>query len=172
MLGITPSQSSPRSGPSTSLGICSSIEDSDEDGTEVFRRQAQQCSPGYTIPRTRSHTKADMSEADQAEMPEKTTQEKSLFSIGDLVFAHKGKIIPCWFPGLVLEKCKKGFKIEFYAGLGKEDCVTGNMMLYSDYDQKKKNGAKSKLFQIPKKMEEDFHVGMELASVQCSSKKN
>ena len=87
------SQSSPRSGPSTSLGICSSIEDSDEDGTEVFRRQAQQCSPGYTIPRTRSHTKADMSEADQADMPEKTTQEKSLFSIGDLVFAHKGKLI-------------------------------------------------------------------------------
>ena len=172
MLGITSSQSSPRSGPSTSLGICSSIEDSDEDGTEVFRRQAQQCSPGYTIPRTRSHTKADMSEADQADMPEKTTQETSPFSIGGLVFAHKSRIIPCWFPGLVLEKSKKGFKIEFYAGLGKEDCVTGNMMLYSDYDQKKKNGAKSKLFQIPKKMEEDFHVGMELASVQCSSKKN
>ena len=172
MLGITSSQSSPRSGPSTSLGICSSIEDSDEDGTEVFRRQAQQCSPGYTIPRTRSHTKADMSEADQAEMPEKCTQEKSLYYIGDLVFAHKGKIIPCWFPGIVLEKSKKGFKIEFYAGLGKEDCVTGNMMLYSDYEQKKKNGAKSKLFQIPKKMEEEFHVGMELATVQCSSNKN
>ena len=171
MLGITSSQSSPRSGPSTSLGICSSIEDSDEDGTEVFRRQAQQCSPGYTIPRTRSHTNADLSpsEADKADKPEKT---KSLFAIGDLVFAHKGKLIPCWFPGIVMEKSKKGFKIEFYAGLGKEDCVTGNMMLYSDYEQKKKNGSKSKLFQIPKKMEEDFHVGMELASVQCSSNKN
>ena len=70
------------------------------------------------------------------------------------MFAHKGKLIPCWFPGIVMEKSKKGFKIEFYAGLEKEDCVTGNMMLYSDNEQKKKN------------------VGMELASVQCSSNKN
>ena len=132
----------------------------------MFRRQALQNSPGYSIPRTRSHTKADMSDADKLE----NIQEKSLFAIGDLVFAHKGKTVPCWFPGKVVQKSKKGFKVEFYAGLGKEDCVTGNMMLYSDYDQKKKTGSKSKLFQIPKKMEEDFNVGIELASAQCCNK--
>ena len=159
MLGITSSQSSPRSGPSSSLGMLSSNEDSDEDGTEVFRRKALQSSPGYSIPRTRSHTKADMSQSDTGHA-DKTTQEKSPFAIGDTVFAHKGKTVPCWFPGRILEKSKKGFKIQFYAGLGKEDCLTGNMMLYSEYQQKKMNASKSKLFQIQKKLEEDFNVSI------------
>ena len=168
MLGISASLSSPIRGPS-SLGLCSSMEDSDDDGTAVFRRQAQECSPGYHIPRTRSQNKADLSMI-EADGPE-NTQKKTLFGIGDFVFAHKGKMIPCWFPGTVQEQTKKGFKVDFFAGFGQEDCVIGNMMPFLDYEQKKKNGAKSKLFQIPKKFEEDFVKALDLANKKCSSDK-
>ena len=66
---------------------------------------------------------------------------------GRIVFAHKGKKIPCWFPGRVLQKSKKGYDILFYSKMGTEACSSRNTMLYEDFFLRKDD--KSTLFKVP-----------------------
>jgi hypothetical protein len=156
---------------------------SDGEGTSHFLSQALQGSPGYTIPRTRSKTKSDLrySKSDTEKTPSqklRLTQGEPINTItdtinrnsheyapGDLVYAHKGRKVPCWFPGVLTEKGKKGmFKVDFFAGLGEEFCATASLMPFVDFETRKKEGNNPKLFDIPKKFELPYENALVLAS--------
>ena len=84
---------------------------------------------------------------------------------GDLVYAHKGKIVPFWFLGVVREKAKKGFfKIDFLAHFGQEICPIANIMQFGEYADKKQNDMNSKLFTVPKKFSLNFENALVAAS--------
>ena len=94
------------------------------------------------------------------------TRSLSLSSVvedfpGKVVFAHKGKTIPCWFPGKVLRKSKKGYDVEFYASLGFETCTLRNVMSYEEYFLKKKEN--SPLFKMPTKLRQKFEEALKTA---------
>ena len=78
----------------------SSGEDSDsdsDDGQSIFRSKATLTSKHQEVPlvRTRSQT---MSQKDD--------------HLGKIVVAHKGKLIPCLFPGKIEEKTSKGYLVQ------------------------------------------------------------
>lgn len=162
--------------------------DSDTEGTENFKAQAMSRSPGYTIPRTRSKTKADLAQKRHAPSSSPAPVQRlrlrhdnsvheivdsinqgPRFSPGDLVYAYKGKNVPFWFPGLVREQSKKGyFKIDFLADFGQEICPISNIMQFKDFDERKKQEKTSKLFNIPKR----FALNYENALVVARSHKS
>ena len=155
-------------------------DDSEGDGTSLFKTQALQGSPGYRIPRTRSQTKADQSNTEPARKLSlkqgdavniiMDTVWKTELDQGDLVFAHKGKAVPCWFPGLVTGKTKKGlFSVAFLADFGQENCPRGNIMPFGEYETKKEEGKDRKLFEVPKKLEPNFQKALTLANQQSSA---
>ena len=94
-----------------------------------------------------------------------TSQSGSGDMTGKLVFAHKGKTIPCWFPGRVLKKTKKGIEVQFFTEFGLEVCTEKNIMLYDDYFLKKA-GSTSTLFKVPSKLQAQFDEGLKSASSQ------
>ena len=158
--------------------LLESDDTSDGEGTSLFKTQAlQHGSPRYQIPRTRSQSKADESERTPSQklrltqgMPinnimDTINRKKPGFTLGDLVYAHKGQKIPCWFPGLVTEKGKKGmFKVNFLADFGQEFCAIGSIMQFVDYEKRKKEEKNLKLYEIPKKFELNFEKAVVLAN--------
>ena len=127
--------------------------DSDEsyesDEGDAFRRKAFSAgkkSPARMI-RTRSQT----------------SQSNSVDMIGKIIFAHKGKSIPCWFPGKVLKKTSKGLEIEFFSQLGVQICTEKNTMLYDDFFLKRGDSS-STLFKVPLNLKDKFEEGLKLAS--------
>ena len=119
----------------------------DDEGIATFKKAAMN-HDGYELPRTRSHSELEKSVSSRR------------FIIGKLVYAHKGKLVPCWFPGVVEKKTKKGYKIKFLAEFGFQDCVTSNMMMFDDYaDLKEQDGGK--LFMIPERIESNFLAAKE-----------
>ena len=156
-------------------------EESDEDGTSLFKKQAV-CT-AYTLPRTRSQTKADQPDVEKnksvndlakklslnraeplSKIKDMNRSKKPGLAIGDLVFAHKGQSVPCWFPGVLIKKGKRGqFKVNFFADFGEEDCAPNNIMPYDDYDRRKSEGKTTKFFGVPKKFEPNFEKALILA---------
>ena len=123
-------------------------ESSDGEGTSQFLSQAMRGSPVCPIPRTRSQTKAD-----SAKVRGTDGKPAPIFAPGDLVFAHKGKIVPCWFPGVILEQGRKGlFKVNFLADFGQEFCSTSGLMHYDDFEARKRLEKNQKLFEVPKRL--------------------
>ena len=51
----------------------------------------------YDLPRTRS----------QSFEAALTKPKNTHFQVGQLVYAHKGRTVPCWFPGVVEANTKK-----------------------------------------------------------------
>ena len=94
--------------------------------------------------RTRSQTKSE---------------KKSLVS--ELVFAHKGKTVPFWFPGKVLRKEAKGYEIEFLTQFGTQVCSEKNVMFYDSYFLQKNNS--SALFKVPAKYKSKFQEALGVA---------
>ena len=80
---------------------------------------------------------------------------------GKIVFAHKGKSVPFWFPGKVLKKTTKGYEVEFFSRFGVEICTEKNIMPYDYYFLKKNDN--SALFKIPAKYKIDFDEAMIVA---------
>ena len=124
-------------------------EESDEEEGKIFRQKARGMEQSPRMVKTRS-----------------ITRSLSLSSVvedltGKVVFAHKGKTIPCWFPGKVLRKSKKGYDVEFYASLGVETCTLRNVMSYDEYFLKKKEN--SPLFKIPTKLRQKFEEALKTA---------
>ena len=122
-------------------------EESDEEG-EVFRRKAIEMESSPRMVKTRSQTSS------QSDVIKDLS--------GRVVFAHKGKAIPCWFPGKVLCKSKKGYKVEFFSNLGVEICTLRNVMLYEDYFLRKSEN--SPLFKVPTKLKQKFQEALQSAS--------
>ena len=77
---------------------------------------------------------------------------------GKIVFAHKGKSVPFWFPGKVLKKTTKGYEVEFFFRSGVKICTEKNIMPY--FMKKNDNSA---LFKIPAKYKIDFDEAMIVA---------
>ena len=141
-------------------------ESSDGEGTSQFISQAMQGSPVCPIPRTRSKTKAD-----SAKVRGTDGKHAPIFAPGDLVFAHKGKIVPCWFPGVILEQGRKGlFKVNFLADFGQEFCSTSGLMHYDDFEARKKLEKNHKLFDVPKKFELNFKQALVIANEHSVAK--
>ena len=92
-----------------------------------------------------------------------TSQSGSGDMTGKLVFAHKGKTIPCWFPRRVVKKTKKGIEVQFFSEFGVEICTEKNIMLYDDYFLKKADST-STLFKVPSKLQAKFDEGLNSAS--------
>ena len=92
-----------------------------------------------------------------------TSQSNSVDMIGKIIFAHKGKSIPCWFPGKVLKKTSKGLEIEFFSQLGVQICTEKNTMLYDDFFLKRGDSS-STLFKVPLNLKDKFEEGLKLAS--------
>ena len=74
--------------------------------------------------------------------------------VGLKVVAHKGKIVPCWFPGIVKSKCAKGYEVEFYSNLGVHVCTRKNIMSYEEFKGKNKTTA---LFKVPASLHTKFN---------------
>ena len=123
----------------------------DEEGIATFQNAAMSHvdKERYELPRTRSQSLEIPSSK-----PSKA-QTNWRFGIGNLVYAHKGKVVPCWFPGIIEAKTKKGFTVKFLAEFGVEDCVAGNMMMYKDYTTKKETDGE-KFYEVPKKIQINF----------------
>ena len=124
--------------------------DSDDDGTGLFKTTAMSKvdKNSYEIPRTRS-------QSNSLEYPNKAKKSphKKSYKKGDLIYAHKGKVVPCWFPGLISSKGKNGtFRIQFLADFGQKDCVASSMMPFQDYATREVEDAEKKLFVVPKKL--------------------
>ena len=125
-----------------------SDESDESDEGDAFRKKAFSAgkSPARMV-RTRSQT----------------SQSNSVDMIGKIIFAHKGKSIPCWFPGKVLKKTSKGLEIEFFAQLGVQICTEKNTMLYDDFFLKRGDSS-STLFKVPLNLKDKFEEGLKLAS--------
>ena len=120
----------------------------DEEGISTFQVAAMsKANPKrYELPRTRSQSSVDNEEA--------ASKSLKKFSVGNLVYARKGKTVPCWFPGIVKKRAKKGYSIQFLSNLGTEDCVTSNMMVYEDYTKHAKKDGK---FDVPENLKVQFN---------------
>ena len=94
------------------------------------------------------------------------------FEKDDLVFAHKAKVVPFWFPGVVTGKAKRGgqLKINFLADFGFADCPLDNIMLYSDYEKNKEQAQNKNLFKVPKKYEPNYNSAVAIAEAMQNSK--
>ena len=148
------------------------LDSTDSEGTSHFKTQALKSKPANNIPRTRSQTKADLAskEGFNTSVAENIPAQKLRLrhgvsvdtiddsitqtpKLGDLVYVHKGKNVPFWFPGVVRDKAKKVFLelLIFWQILAKKfvqyptSCNLGYML------RRKKNDTNSKLFSIPKK---------------------
>ena len=115
------------------VGSDDSEVETDSDEGQAFREKAllARKEPPANLVRTRSQT----------------SSENDL--VGKIVFAHKGKSVPFWFPGKVLKKTTKGYEIEFLTRFGVEVCTSKNVMPYDYYFMNK--GDSSALFKIPAK---------------------
>ena len=95
-------------------------EDSDEsDEGDAFRQKA--FSAGKKSPARMVRTRSQ------------TSQSNSVDMTGKIVFAHKGKSIPCFFPGKVLKTTNKGLDIEFFSELGVQICTKKKTLMYDDF---------------------------------------
>ena len=88
------------------------------------------------------------------------TRSQNVELVGKMVFAHKGKTIPCWFPGKVVNKNEKGYEILFFGTFGKEVCIEKNIMIHEDYLLKKNDS--SLLFKVPLKYKSCFEAAMKI----------
>ena len=86
--------------------------------------------------------------------------------IDKIVVAHKGKVIPCWFPGTVKSMCPKGYVVEFFSNLGVHVCTRKNIMRYEEFCGKKK---KSALYKAPSNLKERFDSAIVMANRQDAS---
>ena len=148
----------------------SSSELDSDDGISFFQKKAisnsltNRCELG----RTRSQSKS--LEAGVSLSPEPTRKKSAAKAIkikkGDLVYGHKGKIIPCWFPGTVVSIGKKGtLKVKFLAEFGQADCVSSNVMLFGEYATRKKTDVNKALFEVPKKISLNFKEAQQQAEL-------
>ena len=167
------------------------LDSTDSEGTSHFKTQALKSKPANNIPRTRSQTKADLASKEglNTSVAENIPAQKLRLrhgvsvdtivdnitqtpKLGDLVYAHKGKNVPFWFPGVVRDKAKKGFfKVDFLADFGQEICPISNIMQFGLYAEKKKNYTNSKLFSIPKKFSLNFENALVAASTYAKCDK-
>ena len=124
-----------------------SSDDSEDDGA-VFRKQAfaKAHNSSCNMVRTRSQT-SKPSDVDDL--------------VGQVVFAHKGKSIPCWFPGRVLKKNEKGYEIEFFGNLGTEVCTSRNTIQYEEYFNA--TDVNKTLFKVPSKLKKQFQDALDSA---------
>ena len=122
-------------------------DDSDDEGIKTFQNAAlvHVDTNRYDLPRTRSQSLEAVS----------TKPKNAHFQVGQLVYAHKGRTVPCWFPGVVEANTKKGFKVKFLGEFGVEDCVASNMMLFIDYTTRKEKDS-SKFYEVPEKIRHSF----------------
>ena len=160
--------------------LSSEVESNSDDGTTFFKRTAMSKADDdrYVLPRTRSQSKSvdtarstpvPSTSSNKAVAAPATKGTKGGFSKGDVVYAHKGKVVPCWFPGVVSVKGKKGtYKVKFFADFGMEDCVTSNIMMYSEFTTRKEEGADKKLFEVPKKISLNFKEAQQQAETSVS----
>ena len=125
------------------VGSDDSEVETDSDEGQAFREKAllARKEPPANLVRTRSQT----------------SSENDL--VGKIVFAHKGKSVPFWFPGKVLKKTTKGYEIEFLTRFGVEVCTSKNVMPYDYYFMNK--GDSSALFKIPAKYKRHFEEAMD-----------
>ena len=148
----------------------SSSELDSDDGISFFQKKAisnsltNRCELG----RTRSQSKS--LEAGVSLSPEPTRKKSAAKAVkikkGDLVYGHKGKIIPCWFPGTVVSIGKKGtLKVKFLAEFGQADCVSSNVMLFGEYATRKKTDVNKALFEVPKKISLNFKEAQQQAEL-------
>lgn len=128
-----------------------SEESDDTDEGDAFRQKA--FSAGKKSPARMVRTRSQ------------TSQSNSVDLTGKVVFAHKGKSIPCFFPGKVLRKTRKGLEVEFFSQLGVHTCTEKNTMLYDDFFLKRGDSS-STLFKVPEHLKEKFEEGLKLASKQ------
>ena len=85
--------------------------------------------------------------------------------LGQIVVAHKGKLIRCWFPGKIEEKTSKGYLIQFLAKFESEECTQRNIMSFEEFLKKKKNEM-SGMFKVPAKLRDSYEEAFKLASEQ------
>ena len=85
--------------------------------------------------------------------------------LGKIVVAHKGKLIPCWFPGKIEEKTSKGYLVQFLAKSESEECTPRNILSFDEFLKKKKNET-SGLFKVPAKLRDSYEEAFKLASEQ------
>ena len=51
-----------------------------------------------------------------------SSNQEDIDLVGKKVVAHKGKLVPCWFPGIVKNICPKGVVVEFFSNLSIHVC--------------------------------------------------
>ena len=83
--------------------------------------------------------------------------------IGKVVVAHKGKMIPCWFPGTAKSICPKGVVVEFFSNLGVHVFTQKNIMTYKEFKNMKKT---STLFKVPASFKERFDGAIASANLE------
>ena len=61
------------------------------------------------------------------------------YSVGSIVFAHKGQAVQHWRPGVVVEiKLKGYYVIRFFGDLVQHDCTKSSMMNFTDFENRRK----------------------------------
>ena len=61
------------------------------------------------------------------------------YSVGSIVFAHKGQTVQHWRPGVVVEIKQKGYYvIRFFGDLVQHDCTKSSMMNFTDFENRRK----------------------------------
>ena len=121
----------------------SDIETDSDEGQSIFRCKALSVAKECDVPMVRTRSE---------------TSSQNVEKVGKLVFAHKGKTVPFWFPGKVTKKTNKGYEVEFLTYFGTEECTEKNIMLREDYLLKKNDS--SSLFKVPAKHRTSFEEAM------------
>jgi len=122
-------------------------QDSDDDGTAAFLLEATGNADKYELPRTRSQS-------------QELAQSLTRLKIGSLVYAHREKTVPCWFPGVIMKITKKGFRVQFLEKMGEFDCVITSVKKFEDCDMDVSSDAHSS---IPSHLQRKFEAAVQEA---------
>ena len=79
-----------------------------------------------------------------------------VFEEGQHIMANKGRKVPFWFPGKIVEILSKGYKVEFLEVFGSEDCRKENVISVAEFETKRLTEGKTKLFKVPEKYQQIF----------------
>ena len=119
------------------------VESDSDEGQSAFRRKALSATSGPRGPMVKTRSQS---------------RSQNVELVGKIVFAHKGKVVPCWFPGKVVSKTERGFEILFFGKFGTQVCTEKNILTREDYLLKKNDS--SLLFKVPSKYKSSFEEAM------------
>ena len=145
------------------------------DGVSLFRQRAQNMAEQYkkkpsakkrlSVSSSQSESTMEMSDIrrtrSQSNSLSNPSQNVNHFLDGNNVFARKGRKVPFWWPGKIVKKLSRGYKIQFLLEFGTEDCLSNCVITPEMFRELKLKSDGKKLFKIPEKFIQNFNEACE-----------